>query len=60
MYLHSLVLIMSRLSLDDVLALLEDHARTGDLEVVTPGSDEEMEAEFLDDCGEDYEFEGCK
>lgn len=51
---------MSRLSLDDVLALLEDHARTGDLEVVTPGSDEEMEAEFLDDCGEDYEFEGCK
>lgn len=62
-YLHKLELIMSRLSLEDVLALLEAPEQGEDLdpmEVVTPGSDEEMNAEYLDEYGEDYQFEGCK
>lgn len=57
-------LIMARkLSVEEVMALLEGTDREEDfdpMEVVTPGSDEEMDAQYLEECDENYEFEGCK
>ena len=49
-----------KLSIEAVMAMLEEEEGLDSMEVVTAGSDEDMDAQYLEECDSHYGFNGCK